>query len=249
MRKNIILLAALPLLASCVSPIYHAQSVDVPLINHKGDVRVSADMSLSAWLLPDAMNLNATGTVGITDWLAGQVHANYGGDNAYMHAAPGVYFPLSDKLVVEGYAGFGYGAIWRNGNKNKDEAEGSGSKNSHTYSGRFMLPFGQVNIGWHDLGPVHFGIALGMKVGGYMPDFEAREASTSGTTTTYRYYAYHTTNLLLEPQVQVTLGGENVKWVTRLGFSWMSDLGDGKSQSDTFINDWLTIGTGLQLSF
>lgn len=239
----------LPLLASCVSPIYHAQSVDVPLINHKGDVRVSADMSLSAWLLPDAMNVNATGTVGITDWLAGQVHANYGGDNAYLHAAPGVYFPLSDNFVVEGYAGFGYGAMWRNGNNDKDKEEGSGSKNNRAYSGRFMLPIGQVNVGWHDIGPAHFGIAFGMKVGGYMPDFKLNEISTSGNTTTYRSYTYRTTNLLLEPQMQVTLGGENVKWVTRLGFSWMSDLADGKSQSDVFINDWFTVGTGIQLSF
>ena len=249
MKKTIALLALLPLLASCVSPIYHAQSVDVPLINHKGDVRVSADMSLSAWLLPDAMNVNATGTVGITDWLAGQVHANYGGDNAYVHAAPGVYFPLGDHFVVEGYAGFGYGAMWRNGNNDKDKEEGSGSKNSRAYSGRFMLPFGQVNVGWHDIGPVHFGIAFGMKVGGYMPDFKLNEISTSGNTTTYRSYTYRTTNLLLEPQMQVTLGGENVKWVTRVGFSWMSDLADGKSQSDVFINDWFTVGTGIQLSF
>ena len=49
--------------------------------------------------------------------------------------------------------------------------------------------------------------------------------------------------------MQVTLGGENVKWVTRVGFSWMSDLADGKSQSDVFINDWFTVGTGIQLSF
>lgn len=249
MKKVIILLAALPLLASCVSPIYHAQSVDVPLINHKGDVRVSADMSLSAWLLPDAMNMNATGTVGITDWLSGQVHANYGGDNAYVQAAPGVYFPLSDHFVVEGYAGFGYGAIWRNSKPDKEKEEGSSSNTSHSYSGHFMLPYGQVNIGWHDIGAVHFGAAFGLKVGGYMPDFESMDVTTRGDNITYRYDAYRTTNLLLEPQMQLTLGSEHVKWVTRVGFSWMSDLDDGKSESDTFINDWFTVGTGIQLSF
>ena len=83
----------------------------------------------------------------------------------------------------------------------------------------------------------------------HMPDFMLNEISTSGNTTTYRSYTYRTTNLLLEPQMQVTLGGENVKWVTRVGFSWMSDLDDGKSESDTFINDWFTVGTGIQLTF
>ena len=110
MKRKFMFLALLPLLASC--SIYHPQAVDMPLINHAGDVRVDANLSMSAWLVPDATNLNLTGSVGITDALAGQLHVNYGGDNAYVQAAPGIYFPVGENFVVETYAGFGYGGAF-----------------------------------------------------------------------------------------------------------------------------------------
>ena len=248
MKKYYLLIALLPLLASC--SIYHPQSVDIPLINHQGDVRVDANMSMSAWIVPDAMNLNATGTVGLTDWLSGQLHANYGGDNAYVQAAPGVYFPLSDNFVMEGYVSFGYGGIWRNADGKSDRKEGENSAtNKHSYSGNFMLPFAQVNAGWHDLGRVHFGVAFGLKVGGYMPDFHYDEFDANDNIISGRSEHYTVSNLLVEPQVQVSLGGEHVRWVSRLGFAWLSDVSNSNSSTRTFLNDWMTFGTGIQLTF
>lgn len=247
MKRRLLFLALLPLMASC--SIYHPQAVDMPLINHQGDVRVDANASMSAWLVPDAMNFNVTGSTGITDVLAGQVHFNYGGDNAYVQAAPGLYFPVGQKFVVETYAGFGYGGTWRDSDGTSSRKDGeSTSTKSHSYSGRYMLPFVHVNSGWHDLGAVHFGIAFGLKAGAYMPDFQYSEYNADGALVADRSEHYTKGNLLLEPQVQVGLGGEHVRWVTRLGFSWLSDVST-EGNGTTFMNDWFTVGTGLQFTF
>lgn len=247
MKKVYFFLALLPLLASC--SIYHPQAVDIPLINHAGDVRVDANVSMSAWLVPDATNLNLTGSFGITDVLAGQVHANYGGDNAYVQAAPGLYFPVGQKFVFESYAGFGYGGIWRNGDGvSSRKKEESSYTSEYSYSGKYMLPFVQLNGGWHDIGAVHFGFAVGLKVGAYMPDFNYAEYDIDGNALVNRAEHYTKGNLLLEPQVQLGIGGEHVRWVTRFGFSWLSDV-TGDSSSTTFMNDWFTVGTGLQFWF
>lgn len=248
MRKLYLLLASVSLMAASCS-IYHPQAVDMPLINHRGDVRLEADASMSAWITPDAMNLNLTASTGITDWLAGQVHINYGGDNAYMQVAPGAYLNLSENAVLEGYAGFGYGGVWRDseGSSSRKDGESSSSR-SHSYSGYYRLPFVQANIGWHDLGAAHFGFAFGMKAGAYMPNFEYHEFNSNGEPIASRYEHYTMGNLLLEPQVQLTLGGEHVRWVARLGFAWLSDVDAGEG-STTFMNDWITVGTGLQFSF
>lgn len=247
MKRVIVLLAVLPLFAAC--SIYHPQAVDMPLINHKGDVRIDANMSMSAWLVPDAMNINVTGSTGLTDWLAAQVHANYGGDNAYVQAAPGVYFPVGDNFVAEGYVGFGYGGIWRNGSGSSDrKKEENASTSRYAYSGNYMLPFGQVNVGWHDLGAVHFGVAFGVKVGGYMPDFNYSEFDANDQEVVGRGEHYTKTNLLVEPQLQLGIGGEHVRWVTRLGFAWLNDV-NAEANSTTFMHDWFTIGTGLQFTF
>lgn len=245
--KKYYLFLLLPLVASC--SIYHPQAVDMPLINHQGDVRVEADASMSAWLVPDAMNINVTGSAGITDMLAGQVHINYGGDNAYVQAAPGLYFPLSEEFVVESYAGFGYGGVWRDGDgASSRKKEESSSTSKYSYSGKYMLPFVQLNGGWHDVGRVHLGLAFGLKVGAYMPDFTYAEFDSEGNALTNRAEHYTRGNLLLEPQVQIGIGGEHVRWVTRLGFSWLSDITSDNS-STTFMNDWFTLGTGLQFWF
>ena len=247
--KKITLIAAFVSLMVSACSIYHPQAVDMPLINHKGDVRVEADMSMSAWLAPDAVNMNVTGSTGITDWLAGQLHFNYGGDNAYMQVAPGAYLNLGENSVLEGYAGFGYGGVWRNADGTSSRKDGeSSSSSSYAYSGRYMLPFVQANIGWHDVGAAHFGFAFGLKAGAYMPDFEYNEFNANGEAIAHRYEHYTRGNLLLEPQVQLSLGGEHVRWVSRLGFAWLSDVSAGEG-STTFMNDWFTVGTGIQLSF
>ena len=110
MKTRFLLVAMAVLAASC--SVYHPQSVDIPLVDHRGELRADVAVSASTVIiLPDAVNLNTTFTYAATDWLAGQLHANYGGDNYYVQAAPGVYKPIGKRFVLEGYFGAGYGGI------------------------------------------------------------------------------------------------------------------------------------------
>ena len=81
--------------------IYHPQAVDIPLIDHKGDVRVDVSAAMSAMVVPDVVTMNTTVSYGFTDWLAGQAHINYGGDNYYAQVAPGAYYPLGEHGLLE----------------------------------------------------------------------------------------------------------------------------------------------------
>lgn len=256
MKNNRLFLAAsLLALLSAGCSIYHPQAVDIPLINHPGDTRVDASLSLSTWVLPDVMNINATVSHGFNDWLAGQVHINYGGENVYGQLAPGAYLPLGEHGLLEGYAGVGMGGAWR---EKAVVTSDSVSQSSYDYSGRFTVPFGQVNIGWHDLSGAHIDLALGLKAGAYMPMFSYRKYDADGALVPADCYSYTTPNFLFEPQLLFRIGGEHVKFCLRGSFVWLSDLEGGVSDNSTtnsdgvanhFTADFFTLSAGLTFSF
>lgn len=235
-------IAAAALLAGC--SIYHPQTVDIPLIDHKGDVRVDGSVGVSAWMLPDCVMLSGTVSYGFTDWLAGQAYVNYGFDNLYGQVAPGVYKHLNEHLILEGYAGFGMGGIWSD--KTTDDTDTNNVYN-YAYRGRYMLPFAQVNLGWRGLAKGHINLAFGLKAGGYLPSVDYRRFDENNVYKPEYDYNYSTPNLLLEPQVQFSVGGELVKYSIRLGFAWMSDL--SRNGNGHFVTDFITISNGLTFSF
>lgn len=240
------LLAALVSLTFASCSIYHPQSVDIPLINHSSDTRVDASLGLSWWLTPSTFTFNTTVSHGFNDWFSGQLHANYGGRNYYLQAAPGAYYPLGEKSVLEGYAGVGFGGAW------SDEVESnSESANNHSfaYNGSFVIPYAQANIGWHDLTGAHIDLALGFKVGAYMPNFNYHELDGNGDKIASTEYDYTTTNLLLEPQLLFRIGGEHFKVNLRTGFAWLSDIYADNSKSRNFYSDVLTLSAGFTFFF
>lgn len=244
MKKQYLLFAIVPLLAASCS-IYHPNAVDIPLINHKGDVRVDASLSMSTWLMPDVMSVNATASFGVTDWLAAQAHVNYGGDNVYGQVASGFYIPLSEHAVVEGYAGLGGGAVWRDRHSTTDrETEGESGSSSHEseYSGSFALPFVQLNFGWHDLSKAHIEVGFGVKAGAYQPDFTYHAYDSEGQVIESSTYRYTRTNMLVEPQFQFSVGGEKVRYSIHLGFAILDDI---PANATKFTYDWMTLGMGL----
>lgn len=248
MKANRITLVAIATLLITSCSIYHPQSVDIPLINHRGDTRIDASMGASVWLiLPDVVTFNTTASYGFNDWLCGQVHANYGGENFYLQAAPGAYLPLGGKAVAEAYIGYGYGGAWQD-NRQSSSSESSESSESsnggHTYNGNFTLPFVQLNIGWHNLGPMH--IAFGLKSGVFQPDFEYHSYSSDGTENPSGYEHYMTPNALVEPQLQVGIGSDLAKFTVRMGYSWLSDLESGSSKMH---HDFFSLSAGLTFSF
>lgn len=229
--------------------IYHPQAVDIPLINHADDVRVDASLGLSTWVIPDVFTLNATASYGFNDWLAGQAHFNYGGDNLYAQLAPGAYFPLSENAVVETYVGLGLGGAWRD-NISSSHANENDTTIFHQYgySGNFFLPFAQANIGWHDLTAAHIDLAFGLKLGAYLPDFDYKKYDDKGNLIAGSDQTYNTANFLVEPQFLFRIGGERMKFNVKVGFNWLSDIFGSDSYSGPFTADLFTISTGFTFS-
>lgn len=225
--------------------IYHPQSVDIPLINHDGDTRIDASAALSYWIVPSTFTFNVTATHGFNDWFAGQLHGNYGGSNFYLQAAPGAYYPLGEHSVIEGYAGLGFGGAWSDDVESNSE---SANKNHYAYSGRFLLPFAQANIGWHDLTRAHIDLALGLKVGAYMPNFNYHELDGNGDKIVASEYDYTTSNFLLEPQFMIRFGGEHLKVNLRTGFAWLSDV-NKNHDARNFYYDVTSVSAGVTLFF
>lgn len=231
MKRLLFIAVAILTFASCT--IYHPQAVDIPLINHAGDTRVDVAMSMSMWAIPDAVNVNATVSHGFNDWLTGQVHLNYGGDNYYGQVAPGYYLPLGEKSVFEAYAGYGYGGANRDDKENKSE----------DFKGHYHLPFVQFNIGWHDLTAANIDLGFGMKTGYFMCDYEYHKYKDGVET---RFEKYNTPNMLFEPQLMFRIGGEKVRFNVKLGIAIMSEL---ENSNDNMIYDVATGSVGLTFVF
>lgn len=224
-------------LSSC--SVYHPQAVDIPLITHSGDTRIDVSASVSSTiLLPDVFTLNATGTYGFNDFIAGQVHVNGGPDNFYLQAAPGLYRKLGEHSVLEGYVGMGYG-----GARNRDR---SGAE--WDYEGTYILPFAQMNFGFVDLTAAHIDLGFALKGGAFIPDYtynKYRVNSDGSTTRTQTLYS--TTNVLLEPQAMFRIGGERVKFCLKVGMAWMDDF---YNRGDShFTMDVITLSAGLTFRF
>ncbi|MBQ9473625.1 MAG: hypothetical protein IJU81_04375 [Bacteroidales bacterium] len=227
--------------------IYHPQAVDIPLINHSGDTRIDASASMSFWLLPDAVNLNFTGSHGFNDWLAGQFHVNYGGDNMYSQLAPGAYLRLGEHSVLEGYVGLGFGGTWRGTDSQDRHNEGEqGSQYGYELRGHYLLPFAQANIGWHSLTAAHIDIGFGMKVGAYNPDISYIDLDINGDPVAGSEERYTSPNLLLEPQMMLRLGSENVKFNIKIGMAMLSDV---NQDSGRFLYDIATGSMGITIAF
>lgn len=243
--KQVYLFPVLALLAVGCS-VYHPQSVDIPLLEEAGETRAEVSLAASSSVFPDVVSVNATASHAFNDWLAGQIHVNGGSGVYYAQLAPGAYLPLGEKGVLEGYAGLGFGGSSdRSGTATPDE----GSVYKYSFHGNYTVPFVQANIGLRHLWI--FELAFGMKVGAYLPNYSYAEFDADGTPRPDASVLYRTTSLLLEPQFQVRLGGERLKFTTRLGFCWLSDMdSDGflSSGPSNLIHDIVTFSMGLSFS-
>ena len=227
--------------------VYHPQSVDIPLLEKAGETRAEVAIAASASVVPDVVSVNATVSHAFNDWLAGQAHFNGGSGVYYAQLAPGAYLPLGEKGVLEGYAGLGFGGSSEHTGTITPE---EGSAYSYSFHGNYSVPFVQANIGLRHLWI--FELALGMKVGAYLPNYSYTEFDSNGDVRPDASLLYRTSSLLLEPQFQFRIGGKHVKFTTRLGFCWLSDMDHGGYLSngpDNLIHDVVTVSTGLLFTF
>lgn len=186
---------------------YKPQLADVPLIEHKGDVRIAG----SLYLYP-ATGVSATISAGLTDRMALQLHTDLESESVhYSHAALGLYHSYGSS-IIEGYLGAGYG----NGDVYIDAEPASAY-------GPYICGFGQINYGWY-LGQRSV-IGFSAKAGRMFSYF--RGTSMDWGNPNYEDPFGPRSCTLLEPQVFFRVGGECVKFQTQLGythlFGWPED--------------------------
>lgn len=95
------LLSLTMMVTSCI--VYHPQTIDIPLISTKHDLRIDAGISI----VPSAYS---TVSCGLTDKVALQAFGSLGSDERYyFQGAIGIYKNYDNQKVMELYSGFGYG--------------------------------------------------------------------------------------------------------------------------------------------
>lgn len=205
----------LSMLNACA--VYHPQTVDIPLLDHRSDLRIDAAASLTE---AGQLDGNLSAAYALTDHIAVQGFGNFTKEQFFVQGALGTYFPLGSGWVAEGYAGYG----WGHGTAHSlhplfsDTREDINGRLDASYNMEFL----QLNIG-RNAKIVDFG--LGLKTG-----------LLSHHTIDSCYYAwgeaydmnngmlhFNEHHWLLEPQLFVRLGSENVKFTVRLGYCWMQD--------------------------
>ncbi len=179
--------------ASC--GVYHPQMAEIPLIDHKGDVHLSAKIGSPS-------TFTVTMSAGVTDHIAVQMYADNSpmASSNYSHFEVG-YYGVSGRSVYELYAGLGYGTsrihdvdhVWYT-------------------SGKYFIPYIQVNWGLKNLSKAHVDLGVSLKTGCIVPEFHIINTISS----TYSWDIK--TGYLIEPQTFVRFGGERVKFCLQAGY-------------------------------
>ena len=235
--------------------VYHPQAVDIPLIQQQGENHLDIAASISTGPLPDAININATYSRGLTDHLAFQVHANCGTNNAYGQLATGLYQPIGQHFVVEGYCGIGYGSSWHSGNLRPygdepydDTLSAPSTPLPYTYrlGGSYLIPFAQLNLGWRNLTPANLSIAFGMKIGRFLPNLYFQPYDEFEHSILDQRVGYTQPDILFEPQLQLRFGSHRLQHTLRAGVCVLNNM---YSNSDYFYSDVITFSASLTYHF
>ena len=214
------------MMTSCI--VYHPQTIDIPLIDKKNDLRIDAGISL-------VPSVHATVSYGLTDKIAVQTFGSIGSDDRYyFQGAIGYFKDLGNKKVMELYSGFGYGY----GSAYKDANPGD-------LYGDYQQYFLQINYGKIDCKFANMDYGIGLKAG-----------LLHTNLTDYNYYHFYSetgpfttyvdNSLLIEPNMFLRLGGERLKFNIQLGSCWINKF----SHTDKGLPySFLNLGLGLNYRF
>jgi hypothetical protein len=214
--------------------VYHPQTVDIPLISKKKDLRVDAGISL----IP---SVHGTISYGLTDKLAIQGFGSTGSeDNGnpknryYLQAATGFYKNKGNNKVLELYGGFGYGY----GDAYKDAHPGN-------LFGNYQLYFAQLNYGKIASDISNFEIGFGIKTG-YLHSELTDKNYYNWVSETGPFASYNYECILLEPVGFIRMGGKKLKLSINLGSTLIYKFGD---KDRFFPYHQINLGLGLNYRF
>jgi hypothetical protein len=186
--------------------VYHPQAADIPLIDHKGEVR----LDIGGTFIP---SVHSTISYGLTEHIALQAYGSAGLEKRhYFQFAPGIYKSLHDKKVIEIYSGIGLGHAY----SIKDPFANLPEATEHSLHGRYQVYFVQLNWGKNTSDPHELDWAIGFKSGLFHSTFEDRdyyENLYEGSPQA----SYKENHILLEPVFAFRTGAEKAKFTFKIG--------------------------------
>jgi hypothetical protein len=185
---------------------YAPMAVDIPLINHVDDLRIDGGINAG-----NALSLQSTVSLGVTDHLAAQVYTNlpfypYSG-LIYLQSSLGYYDKFLPHSVYELYAGYGVGY----GNFRGSEGYPYGN-------GIYRMVFLQSNIGQFDMVQRSVDYAFSLKTGLMFPDFVVHDGQPFGDIIPIGPH------VLIEPHIMGRFGKHRLKFHLDFGYCWLYDL-------------------------
>lgn len=248
-RIHSILMVAAALLVFSGCETYYPQCVDIPLIEHKGEVQLEG----AAAYMDKTFVGHFSAAAGLTDHIAIQVHMHgladkNGLEAQYMQIATG-YYNKTGRLNTEVYIGYGFRPFAYSLSSDAEPVpDGRDEGNVH-------IAFAQFNLGWNHLANSHIDIAFGLKVG-FMHDLRIR------TNYYYDWYNWdHGNNLsrwsteqsivgnrlLLEPTAEIRVGWTHFKPSLMIGYC--HTFPDDYMICPWFVGSWLSVRLGLTYRF
>ena len=208
--------------------VYQPQTVDIPLISKKNDLRIDAGVSI----LPSA---NATVSYGLTDKIALQTYGSVGADEKYyFQGAVGIYKKYNNQKIMELYSGFGYGY----GSAYKDANPGD-------LYGNYQQYFLQLNYGKVDCKIANMDYGFGLKAG-LLHSNLTDDNYYDFYSETGPFITYHDNSLLIEPTMFLRFGGEKLKFNIKLGSCWIYKFTNTDKE---FPYSFINLGLGLNYRF
>ncbi|MDH5400416.1 MAG: hypothetical protein OEX02_19840 [Cyclobacteriaceae bacterium] len=196
MRTVLKLMAMSAIFTGCV---YHPQTVDIPLINHKKDLSIDAGLS-------SGISVHGSVAYGLTEHIALQAFGSYGPDeNHYFQGAVGVFKSFENNKIAELYSGYGYGY----GDAYLDAHPGN-------LYGNYQQYFVQMNFGSLSSSDRAADFGFGLKTGLFRSNFTDRNFYSLNFDGS-QYSTYKDNSLLLEPGLFTRLGANRMKFTIKAG--------------------------------
>ena len=227
--KKIILLGFFFTLGLTRCGVYIHQTVDIPLINKKKELRADAGISYKEFFY-------GTLSYGLTKKIALQTFYNRGPDNRFFFQnAIGYFRDLGERNIMELYSGFAFG-----------HTETGNHDVPTKLKGPYQLYFTQFNFGKIDCQFANADIGIGIKAGYLHSNLQNLNYFTHYSPYFGSYEPLVVNSFLLEPNAFVRIGGEKLKFSLKLGTCWHYQFTHKDKQLPI---DKLNIGLGLNYRF
>ena len=227
--KEIIRLGILFTIGLTGCSVYTHQTVDIPLINEKNEVRADAGISIKEFLY-------GTISYGLTDRIALQTFYNTGATGRFFFQnAVGYFRDLGNRNIMEIYSGFAFGHT------------DAGNHDVPTrLKGPYQLYFVQFNFGKIDCQFANADFGIGIKAGYLHSNLQNLNYFTHYSPYTGPYVPLVVNSFVLEPGAFLRIGGEKLKFSLKLGSCWHYQF---INKDKNLPVDKLNVGIGLNYRF